>query len=174
MYALILALVLMTTEGEPSPPPPPPTLHIVGDSQACGAGMAAAKVEETKAWARVKTTCKGGTPVRYWNGHIADVGLRPGDSVLVYLGSNDWGAVSDPTEVLAKIKASGAKCVWVGPPQIRGKDGAAPRLKEKVTADGTCAYLDSRELRLQQPDGVHTSEPGRWLRSGVAKLSQKR
>ncbi len=171
---MILGIILMTTEGPPPPPPSPPTLHIVGDSQACGAGLVAGKVAELKAWPRVKVTCRGGTPVRYWSEHIDDAGLKPGDSVLIYLGSNDWGGSPDASVVLAKVKASGAKCVWVGPPLIRGKDGAAPRLMEKVRSDKTCAYLDSRELHLQQPDGVHTSEPARWLRAGVAKLSQGR
>lgn len=152
----------------------PGTLHLVGDSQCAGAALVASSVAETKEWSSVKATCKGGTRVQYWSKRIDDAGLKEGDAVLVYLGSNDWAGSADPAPVLAKIKASGAACVWVGPPLIRGKDGAAPRLKAKVEADGTCVYLDSRELHLQLPDGVHTSEPARWLRAGVAKLSQPR
>jgi len=151
----------------------PPTLHIVGDSQACGAGLIVRHVDELKAWGNVKVTCKGGTRVNYWHDKIDTANLKPGDSVLVYLGSNDWAGSVDPGPLLTKIKLSGAKCVWMGPPLIRGKAGAAPGLKAEVTADGTCAYLDSRELHLQQPDGVHTSEAARWLRAGVARLTHR-
>jgi hypothetical protein len=173
VFAFVLSLILLTTDGDFSPPPPA-TLHIVGDSQACGAGMVAGQTPELKAWPRVKVTCKVGTPVKYWEAHLDEAGLKAGDSVLVYLGSNDWGGNPDPKPVLAKIKASGAKCVWVGPPLIRGKDGAASKLKADVEKDGACAYLDSRSLNLRQADGVHpasSAEHTRWLRAGVAKLS---
>lgn len=166
MYLLLLSLILLTTADVVSKP----TLHIVGDSQACAVGAVVDRVDDTKSWSRVKTTCKVGTPVRYWAERIDDVDLKPNDSILIFLGSNDWGGSPDVKPLLEKVKISGAKCVWVGPPLIRGKDGAAPRLKEKITLDKTCVYLDSRELHLQQPDGVHTSEPVRWLRAGVAKL----
>lgn len=145
----------------------------MGDSQCVGASAVAGPLAATKRWAQVKATCKGGTPVRYWETHIDEAGIMPGDSVLVYLGSNDWGTVSEPAALLAKLKASRASCVWVGPPLIRGKHGAAPKLKRDVTAEGTCSYLDSRDLNLILGDGVHpatAAEHVRWLLAGIQLL----
>lgn len=173
LQILAFASTLVLASDGYSYTPPPRTLHIVGDSQACGSSGAVKSVEEAKEWDQVKVTCKGGTRVQYWYDRIDDAGLRQGDAVLIYLGSNDWGGPPDPKPLLAKVKASGAKCVWVGPPLIRGKDGAAPYLKREVSAEGTCEYLDSRELQLRLGDGVHPatlSEHVRWLRAGLAKL----
>lgn len=175
VFSVLIALILQTTANV-TPKIDPPTLHVVGDSQACGAGWAIGKVDETKAWGKTKVTCKGGTRVQYWYDHVDEAGLKPGDSVLVYLGSNNWGDPPDPKPLLAKIKASGAQCVWVGPPLIYGKDGAAPYLKKAVTDDGTCVYLDSRELKLILGDKVHPAtlaEHMRWLRAGVQRLPKR-
>jgi len=128
------------------------------------------KVVATKKWAHVKTTCKIGTPVRYWSEHIDDVELKPADSVLVFLGSNDWGNKPDIKPLLVKLK--GTNCVIVGPPLIRGKVGAADILKHDVEDDDTCRYFDSRTLNLEQVDGVHTNEPVRWLRAALRLLSR--
>ncbi len=157
MYSFVLSLILfacVTSE---------PTLHIVGDSQACSVKPHAPK--------DAVVTCKVGSRTAEWVQRIDTAGIKPGDDVLVFLGSNDWGGHPDAKPLLAKLR--GTRCVFVGPPLIRGKAGAADVLKAQVEADGTCAYLDSRELHLQQPDGVHTSEPARWLRAGVARLTHR-
>ncbi len=170
LILLLLTLVFLTSDASASLPQK--TLHIIGDSQACGAGWVVSKVN-TKAWDNTKVTCVGGTRVQWWYNKIDDVKLTSNDSVLIYLGSNDWGGPPDPGPLLAKIKASGARCTWVGPPKIRGKDGAAPYLKKKIIDDKTCVYLDSRELELQLGDGVHPAtlnEHMRWLRAGIATL----
>jgi lysophospholipase L1-like esterase len=112
--------------------------------------------------------------VPYWSEHLGEAHLLPGDAVVIYLGSNDWGK-PDPGIVLAKVRAAKTKCVWVGPPLIRGKDnGVADHLKKTVEADGTCKFLDSRQLKLYQEDGVHPghSEHVRWLAAAMAKLTQ--
>lgn len=135
-------------------------LHVIGDSQACGVGLVAPK--------DAVITCKGGTRTPYWVTHVEDAKVKPGDEVIVFLGSNDWGEV-DARPILKALK--GTRCVWVGPPLIRGKDnGVADRLKRQVEEDGTCRFLDSRPLKLAQPDGVHTSEPGRWLKAALSLL----
>jgi lysophospholipase L1-like esterase len=149
------------------------TLHLVGDSQCAGSTLYASRIPETKQWASVKGTCKGGTRVPYWNDHIGEAQLKPNDAVVIYLGSNDWGK-PDPTAILTAIKASHASCVWVGPPLIRGNDnGVADHLKKMIEADGTCKFLDSRPLHIRQEDGVHPGpeEHKRWLRAALSKMT---
>lgn len=174
-FSLLFALILQTT-ADVTPRVDPPVLHVIGDSQACGAGWVINKLDETKAWSKTKVTCKVGTRVQYWYDHVDAAGLKPGDSVLIYLGSNNWGDLPDPRPLLAKVKASEAQCVWVGPPLVYGKDGAAPHLKKAVTDDGTCVYLDSRDLKLRLGDRVHPAtlaEHMRWLRASIQKLSKR-
>jgi len=168
-WTLSLCLFSLNTHADPIKRG---TLHLVGDSQACGAGAVAKDVSLTRSWSAIVTTCKVSTQTSYWHDHIAEAGLKPGDTVIIYLGSNDW-ARPDPKPILAKIRASGAKCVWNGPPLIRGKDnGVASHLKRAIEADGTCRFLDSRELHLVQGDGVHPgpSEHRRWLTASLSRL----
>lgn len=101
---------------------------------------------------------------------IDAVGIKPGDDVVMFIGSNDWWGKPDIKPLLVKLK--GTSCVIAGPPLIRGKVGAADVLKRDVEADGTCRYLDSRVLNLKQADGVHTSESARWLRAALQLLSR--
>lgn len=176
MRWLFLALSIfffdVGTRSDEKSPVPAGTLHLVGDSQCAGATLYASRIDETKRWSSVKGTCKGGTRVPYWNEHVKEAQLKPGDSVAIYLGSNDWGK-PDPGPLLAHVKASGASCVWVGPPLIRGNDnGVANHLKRTIEADGTCKFLDSRPLNIRQEDGVHPgpNEHKRWLRAALSKL----
>lgn len=147
-------------------------LQLIGDSQCVGSSMVTGRVAETKRWASVKATCQGGTRTPYWNERVKELSFSKGDAVVIYLGSNDWGR-PDPKPILTKIAPSGATCVWVGPPLIRGNDnGVASHLKKVIEEDGTCAFLDSRTLNLQQGDGVHPGpqEHARWLRAALSKL----
>lgn len=151
----------------------PGTLQLIGDSQCAGSSMIASRVPETKRWATVKATCKGGTRTPYWGDRAKELNFSQDDAVVIYLGSNDWGK-PDPKPILTKIAASKAKCVWVGPPLIRGNDnGVASHLKRIVEADGTCKFLDSRTLNLRLDDGVHpgTREHARWLSAALSKLN---
>lgn len=160
MLLSLIGLILLASEGAPAKP----TLHIAGDSQACSMRYA---VKAKGA----KITCKGGSSTQQWHTKIDEAGIKPGDEVIVFLGSNDWYRKPDPKPILTKLK--GTKCVWVGPPSMpRHRGPAADHLKKEVEADGTCRYLDSRELSLRLPDGVHTSEPGRWLRAALALLKK--
>ena len=135
--------------------------------------MIASRVPETKRWATVKATCKGGTRTPYWNDRVKELNFAQDDTVVIYLGSNDWGH-PDPKPILTKIAAAKAKCVWVGPPLIRGNDnGVASHLKKTIETDGTCVFLDSRALNLRLEDGVHPGarEHMRWLSAALAKLT---
>jgi hypothetical protein len=148
------------------------TLHLIGDSQCAGASSIVKKMDVARSWKNIVSTCKGGTRIPYWNTHIEDVVMNHGDTVVIYLGSNDWGK-PDPSIILSKIARANAKCVWVGPPLIRGKDnGIASHLKRVIETDGTCSFLDSRDLKLKLGDGVHPGpqEHKRWLSAAIAKL----
>lgn len=160
LLATFFAIILLTTAD--AVPLREPKLHIAGDSQACSMRYAT----ESKG---AVITCKGGTSTQQWHTKIDEAGIVPGDSVVIFLGSNDWYRKPDPKPILAKLK--GTKCVWVGPPNMpKHKGPAADHLKKEVEADGTCVFLDSRDLNLKLPDGVHTSEPGRWLREALKRL----
>lgn len=157
LFAFLLIL-LTTADVDASQP----TTHIVGDSQACS-------MRYTSLSKGMKITCKGGTSTQQWHTKIDEADVKPGDTVIVFLGSNDWYRKPDPKPILVKLK--GTKCVWVGPPDMPKHRGpAADHLKKEVEADGTCKFLDSRTLRLKLPDGVHTSEPGRWLSEALKRL----
>lgn len=148
-------------------------LQLIGDSQCVGSSVVASRVVETKRWATVKATCKGGTRTPYWNERVKELNLSDNDAVVIYLGSNDWGQ-PDPKPILAKIAASKAKCVWIGPPLIRGNDnGVANHLMKTIKADGTCKFLDSRTLNLRLEDGVHpgSQEHMRWLKTALSNLN---
>lgn len=148
------------------------TLYLIGDSQCAGASMIATRVAETKQWTKIKSTCKVSTQTSYWMSRASDFRFTKDDVVVVYLGSNDSGK-PNPAPILAKIAQANAKCVWVGPPLIRGKDnGVANHLKKTIGDDATCEYLDSRAINLQLVDGVHPNikEHTRWLRLALAKL----
>jgi len=148
----------MTTEG--SPPSPSVTLHIMGDSQACSVKSYVSK--------STVVDCQVGSTTAQWTTKIDSVSIKPGDDVVMFIGSNDWAGKPNIGPLLAKLK--GISCVIVGPPLIRGKNGAAEVLKRDVEADGTCRYLDSRTLKLTQPDGVHTPEGKRWLTAALKLL----
>ncbi len=140
----------------------PQTIHVIGDSQACS-------MRYTDLSRGMKITCKGGTSTQQWHTKIDEADIKPGDTVIVFLGSNDWYRKPDPKPILTKLKDT--KCVWVGPPDMPKHQGpAADHLKKEVEADGTCVFLDSRSLKLRLPDGVHTSEPGRWLKEALKRL----
>jgi lysophospholipase L1-like esterase len=120
----------------------------------------------------MKITCKGGTSTQQWHTKIDEANIKSGDIVIVFLGSNDWYRKPDPKPILTKLK--GTSCVWVGPPDMPKLRGpAADHLKKEIETDGMCKFLDSRNLKLQLPDGVHTSEPGKWLFEALKLLTTK-
>ncbi len=150
----------------------PGKLQLIGDSQCAGSFLIVPKVIETKQWRTVQASCKNGTSTLYWVNRINSIDLSASDAIIVYLGSNDWGH-PDPNPILKKIALSKAKCIWVGPPLIRGKDnGVAEHLKRVIEADKTCIFLDSRTLHLRLEDGVHpgSKEHIRWLRTSLANF----
>lgn len=139
---------------------------ITGDSQACAMGWGAIPAVKSSA-EKVDILCKGGTRTSYWAGSkmVEALSHDKYDAVIVFLGSNDYGARPDPTPVVQRIKdAKVPVCVWVGPPLIRGQRSITnEHLKSRV---GPCLYLDSQELGVPLADGVHPTGPGsvKWLR----------
>ncbi len=181
----------LSSSGETLPTSAPwtkPHLFVIGDSQACGAtGVAnpcgsdpsrpCAKSGDTFAnvidldGTRTLVYCKVGAHTSEFAAIVPTLGIGTGDTVLVFLGSNDYDAKPDPTGIVKAIKAAGASYLWVGPPAIRGRVGAAPAyLKSKLGA----AYYDSRELDLKLADGIHPSpdEFARWKAAVLAEVRQ--
>lgn len=150
------------------------TLQLIGDSQCTGASMVVTHVVESKQWSNVKSNCKISTQTSYWMNRVNNFHFAKDDVVVIYLGSNDTGK-PNPKPILTKIAQAKAKCIWVGPPLIRGKDnGVANHLKKIIEDDGTCKFLDSRTINLRQVDGVHPNvdEHKRWLRLALANLPE--
>lgn len=186
--ALIWALV-RAEKPNAAPGDARPKLFIIGDSQACGAtGIAnpcgsdpsrpCAKSGQTFAnivevgGTKALVYCKVGAHTSEWGPVVPSLGLKQGDVVLVFLGSNDYNARPDPTAITKAIGAAGASYLWVGPPAIRGQTGAAPAyLAGKL---GT-AYFDSRTLDLTLADGIHPtpSEFTRWMAAIMAIVQSK-
>lgn len=173
MFALLLSLVvgLLSTSDAGGPPMPGPPVTkrilIVGDSQACAMKWGAAKFVR-RPTEKVDIFCKGGTRTSYWEGaHMKEAlaGDRY-DEVIVFLGSNDYGNRPDPTKVVARIKEAGVKkCVWTGPPLIRGQRSVTNDHLKRTVAP--CAYLDAQEIGvpLDPNDKVHPTPTGAvlWL-----------
>jgi hypothetical protein len=135
-------------------------LYILGDSQACGVKQYAPK--------GAIVICQVGSRISQWNKKIQNIDIGPQDEVIIFLGSNDW--YSSPNTLPITQKLNSTKCVFVGPPMIRNKNGSADVIKSQISQDGTCKYLDSRELNLIQVDGVHTKESKRWLDVALSLL----
>lgn len=150
------------------------TLHVFGDSQCAGASSVAKSVPSLNRWPNVRFSCKTSTRISHWaNGLLKTDQMRANDAAIVYLGSNDWIGSADPRAVLNMLAARRVKCLWIGPPLIQGIDnGVADKLKREVESHGACKYLDSRQLGLFQPDGVHPTpqEHVRWLETGLKLL----
>jgi len=145
---------------------------FVGDSQACIVSQlttdknpSRAFLEgETNADVEIRVTCKIGSRVADWNKKIDAVKIDKGDTVFVFLGSNEFDNQPDPTTIVRSILRRGARPIWIGPPRIRGGEGRAPAfIAEKLRKLGV-AFFDSRKLDLQQSDGVHPTpeEANRW------------
>jgi len=143
----------------------PQKILIVGDSEACAMKFGAVKAVRTSE-EKVDIDCVGGTRVGWWsNGRMKQaLSKEKYDVVIVFLGTNDYGMKPDPSKVVQDITDSGAACVWVGPPLVRGKRSATnEHLKANVSP---CLYLDSQALGVPLADGVHPTGAGavKWLK----------
>lgn len=155
-----------------------PHLFVIGDSQACG--VTGCGSDSTKPC--TKDTTLNGTPARVYckvGAHTSEftavvptLGIGRGDTVIIFLGSNDYDSKPDPTPIVRAIEAAGASYLWVGPPAIRGKEGTAPAHLQSVLGD---KYFDSRALNLQLRDGIHptASEFARWRAAVLAEVANK-
>ncbi len=137
---------------------------IVGDSEACSMNYGAISAVRQPG-EMVNTICKSGTRTAYWEGEKMETALSTGkyDSVIVFLGTNDYGIKPDPTKIVSQIKSTGAGCVWVGPPLVRGQKSVTnDYLKTRVAP---CVYLDTQALNISLSDGVHPTSAGavKWL-----------
>lgn len=169
--AVVVAASLLTADEAICEQKKYDTLYLVGDSQCAGAAAHVRRSHDDR-WTSYKHSCKVGSSTAYWSSNYHVFEPSKNDVVLVYLGSNDWGK-PDPTRLLSWIRRSGARCVFVGPPKIRGVDnGVAENLKRSVETDGACKFFDTRKLNLRLPDGVHPDviEHGRWFREVTRNL----
>ena len=97
------------------------------------------------------------------------------------LGSraNVDGEIKSIREIAKQIRAKGAKCVWVGPPQIKKPPHAnhlnygAESIRKTVEIEG-CLFIDSRKLTsypARGGDGIHYS--GNLSREWGRKVTQE-
>ncbi|WPU66075.1 SGNH/GDSL hydrolase family protein [Peredibacter starrii] len=89
--------------------------------------------------------------------------IRP-DIVLVAFGSNyvktpsDEFVKKDLQKLLTSINASGAKCFWITPPDMRLYRKEIPRIKKLIEETVHCALFDSETVTKYPEtggDGVH-------------------
>lgn len=95
--------------------------------------------------------------------------------VIIALGTNmaNWrqggvGPLHDAGELARQAVIRGARCVWVGPPPVRGYSGLsdAARASNQAALDsgladavrGLCAYVQSTTL-YDGSDGIHYAKP---------------
>ena len=147
---------------------------ILGDSHVAGEFIRAAfRVFGD----RVSVTCLYGSRTSDWTRErLESVAFAPGDTLLVFLGSNDFFRGPRTETIATFARDHGLPLLWVGPPAVRGlrgraRDALASRLGDR--------YFDTFELDLiLGPDGVHPppEEVARWLfavRTRITDLAAK-
>ena len=154
-----------------------PHLFVIGDSQACG--VTGCGSDSTKPCTKVadlngtpaSVYCKVGAHTSEFTTVVPTLGIARGDTVLIFLGSNDYDSKPDPTAIVKAIETAGASYLWVGPPSIRGKDGTAPAHLQSMLGN---AYFDSRALDLKLRDGIHptSSEFARWRAAVLSEVAK--
>jgi lysophospholipase L1-like esterase len=171
---------------------------LVGDSLSVGLRFPLSALAKESGF-ELKHIGKEGTAMNAWSadtGHGASLngelsGWRP-SVVLVSLGTNDEAIKKyNPsanvvtqqapylTRLLAKVRASGAQVLWIGPP---ANTFMSPELRKLIRESvGADHYFPSEKYDLQkQPDGIHPTVKGygawggaiwRWLETGKAPAS---
>jgi lysophospholipase L1-like esterase len=152
------------------------TLWIIGDSQAAGITEIASpcgSIPNNPTCAKSGQVFSGTVPfggtsakvLAQIGGRTSDwtaakleaLAISPGDTLVVFLGSNDYDGRPDPSVIQAFAKRRGTSLLWVGPPAIRGKIGTAPAFLAAALGGD---YLDSRGLQIPLVDGIHPSPEG--------------
>lgn len=98
--------------------------------------------------------------------------------IVIALGSNyarGYGSAQTQSEIrklLSDVKATGARCAWIGPPDMRRFRAELPSLVSLIQKEvsSTCLYLDSRNYTTYSEtggDGIHYETPE------LRKISQK-
>lgn len=113
---------------------------------------------------------------------------RGANLVVVNLGTNQYlsrNLDSYVGTIAAKAKSGGARCQWVGPPDL-GTEELRERMRaidaelSRITAKHGCAYVSSLKLtrypERQGLDGVHYPNPeaSRWAEAVAAELGGRK
>lgn len=145
-------------------------LLVVGDSLAVGLSPHFKSMSEERG-IPFSSLAKVGTRIDQW---ASDVPLAERlrtfapTVVLISLGTNDeygkTGQQQAPhiATLIAKIKAAGAKPVWIGPPKLAKSNGVIEAIQAQIPSGD---YFDSRLLEIPRaPDGLHPTGSGyaRW------------
>lgn len=126
------------------------SLIVIGDSQGGIATPYLRKdyivVDEHKDGARVSGVCSK-------NFNLKD------EIVIIFLGSNHYDDIRAPNvDCVLKMVENTKKCIWVGPPQIRGhKWQHENELKNKIK--NTCNYISTQNM-VDLPDNIHFGKSG--------------
>lgn len=145
------------------------SILLVGDSLAFGLAPQFVKLSRENKYAS-HTHCIGGTNTMQWSQKIQEdlTSFKP-KLVLVSLGTNEsgfWGQfIIDHPEIylkfVSKIRKSGARLVWIGPPALpMDKLPQQNKVREliKMAAD---TYYDSESLSIQRAsDQIHSTSDG--------------
>lgn len=164
-------------------------LWVIGDSQACGAtgvGSPCGSVRPipsncAKSGERfyqqiefdgvtLYVDCTVGSHTRDWTDAVLNtLGIYSGDTVIVFLGSNDYDSPINPNNIIRWADSNGIKLLWVGPPKLFEKEGKCVPVLHNALG---MRYFDSRVLNLKLGDGVHPTpdEYKRWMRAVIASI----
>jgi hypothetical protein len=128
---------------------------VIGDSEACAVSRLASNDG-------IPTFCKVSSRIEWWASN-APRRARNARTVVIFLGANncdDKIVGASVNTLLTQLNAE--RCVWVGPPVIRGKAcGVSPLLGEAL--EGRCTFVDSSDLPIELRDGVHPTANGAKL-----------
>jgi len=161
----------------------PRDVLVVGDSEACAVGaVARATVQRLNdelvvPHDVVHVECRVGSTVQLWSSGLLRQALARHPSaevVVVFLGTNHYGALRAPPVDDLLLQLGDRPCTWVGNVAVHGRAWPINAMLRRAVGD-RCTYVDSEALALRLPDGVHPDRASAiaWLRAAWSTVPQR-
>ena len=145
---------------EPFSPPPGTPVWLVGDSLGVGLTSPLRKQMLDRFSVSLSATPVQGHSTKQTLGHLPAGSLPAEGLAIVSLGSNDAAGLVDPVSMkvlVDKLSASGARVLWVVPPNFQLATPPLPATKAKQEAFLDVLRTDSRVELLVPSDDVVAS-----------------
>ena len=151
-----------------TPRPDVEHVYLIGDSLGVGL-LPHLKQLATRDGVKLDGAPVGGTTIPTWtNGaqyqaNVAGAIKWPTTHFFVSLGTNDalGKGVIDVAPLVTRLRSSGARVSWIGPPNFPGSPAAVASLKRQCAALGV-QYIDSTKISFEHAKGdkIHATPRG--------------